>query len=83
MRESRRMARGVGLMIGLNEVDSQHYRDGQGRPWNGRLQACENDARDMAALAKSLGWPDTARGLCPRPPAASSRTKRQRGRHIA
>jgi metacaspase-1 len=43
-------------MIGLNEVDSQHYRDGQGRPWNGKLYACENDARDMASLAEGLGF---------------------------
>jgi metacaspase-1 len=43
-------------MIGLNEVDPQHYRDGDGRPWDGKLDACENDARDMASLAEGLGF---------------------------
>jgi hypothetical protein len=43
-------------MIGLNEVDPQHYRDGDGKPWNGALNACENDARDMATLAEGLGF---------------------------
>jgi hypothetical protein len=43
-------------MIGLNEVDPEHYRDGEGKPWKGELTACENDARDLAALAESLGF---------------------------
>jgi metacaspase-1 len=43
-------------MIGLNEVDPQHYRDGEGKPWNGKLNACENDARAMASLAEQLGF---------------------------
>jgi len=47
-------------MIGLNEVDPQHYRDGDGKPWNGKLSACENDARDMASLAEGLRF-----GVCP------------------
>jgi hypothetical protein len=50
------MARGVGLMIGLNEVDSSHYRDGDGKPWKGTLRACENDARDLAELASTVGF---------------------------
>lgn len=50
------MARGVALHIGLNQVDPNHYRDAQGKPWAGTLAACENDARDMAALAASLGY---------------------------
>jgi hypothetical protein len=51
-----RMARGVALSIGLNEVDSSHYLDGEGKPWKGTLQACENDARDLAALAEGMGF---------------------------
>jgi len=50
------MARGIALNIGLNEVDPNHYRDGKGDPWPGTLAACENDARDMAALAGELGY---------------------------
>jgi metacaspase-1 len=40
------MAKAVSLHIGLNEFDPAHY----GEP--GTLAGCENDARDMAALAK-------------------------------
>ena len=43
-------------MIGLNEVDPRHYRDGDGKPWKGELAACENDARDLASLAQKLGF---------------------------
>jgi hypothetical protein len=43
-------------MIGLNEVDPSHYRDGEGKPWKGTLRACENDARDLAALAQGIGF---------------------------
>jgi hypothetical protein len=43
-------------MIGLNEVDPRHYRDGDGRPWKGELTACENDARDLASFAQNLGF---------------------------
>jgi hypothetical protein len=50
------MARGIALSIGLNEVDPRHYRDEDGRPWEGTLAACENDARDMASLATKLGY---------------------------
>ena len=42
------MAKGYSLHLGLNSVDSQKY-DG----WDGQLNACENDAKDMAAIAKS------------------------------
>ncbi len=45
-------------MLGLNEVDPEHYRDGNGKPWNGKLDACENDARDMASLAEGLRFGD-------------------------
>lgn len=41
---------GKGLQLGLNAVDPRHY-DG----WDGSLKACENDARDMSALASQQG----------------------------
>ncbi|MCQ0025040.1 caspase family protein [Streptomyces somaliensis DSM 40738] len=47
-------ATGLSLHIGLNTVDPDRY-DG----WDGRLLACENDARDMAALARDSGYADT------------------------
>jgi len=50
------MPTGIAITIGLNEVDPNHYVDGQGNPWSGRLNACENDARDLGELAKSLGF---------------------------
>jgi uncharacterized caspase-like protein len=43
-------ARGLALNIGLNSVGAAHYEG-----WTGPLAACEFDARDMAALAKSRG----------------------------
>jgi metacaspase-1 len=42
--------KGIGLHIGLNTVDPKHYEG-----WDGPLAACENDAHDMAALAKAQG----------------------------
>jgi hypothetical protein len=42
--------KGIGLHIGLNTVDPKQYEG-----WDGPLAACENDANDMAALAKSRG----------------------------
>lgn len=50
------MARGISVHIGLNEVDPNHYRDGNGDPWKGELAACENDARSMAKLAGEQGF---------------------------
>jgi hypothetical protein len=47
----------VSLHIGLNSVDSTHY-DG----WDGQLTACEFDANDMCAIAKSLDY-DEAKTL--------------------
>ncbi|MFV2120799.1 caspase family protein [Streptomyces sp. Act-28] len=47
-------ATGLSLHIGLDTVDPTRY-DG----WDGRLLACENDARDMAALARDTGHADT------------------------
>lgn len=46
------MPKGFSLHLGLNQVNPAHYQDGDGRPWDGALNACEADARDMEALAK-------------------------------
>ncbi|WP_327265599.1 caspase family protein [Streptomyces sp. NBC_01232] len=48
------MPTGLSLHIGLNKVDPAAY-DG----WDGKLLACENDARDMAAVARAGGFDDT------------------------
>ncbi len=42
------------LHIGLNEVSAAHYEG-----WSGPLAACEFDAHDMAALARSQGMKAT------------------------
>ena len=42
------MANGIALTIGLNAVDPKHYAG-----WSGELTACEDDAKDMANIAKS------------------------------
>jgi len=42
------MPKGMSLHLGLNEVDPKHYGG-----WRGTLMACEADAEDMAAIAKS------------------------------
>lgn len=55
MATSTRSARkGLGLHLGLNFVDPRHYGG-----WDGELRACENDANDMAALAKTRGIQST------------------------
>ena len=41
------MAQGVSIHIGLNHVDPKHYQG-----WDGALNACVADAKDMCALAK-------------------------------
>ena len=48
------MAKGMSLSIGLNAVDPKHYGD-----WSGELNACEADAAEMSALAKSRGFRPT------------------------
>ena len=53
------MAKGLSLHIGLNYVNSNHYKDENGQPWNGHLNACENDARSMQQLANSQGFEST------------------------
>ena len=45
------MAKGISLHIGLNFVDPDHYAG-----WDGKLMACENDARDMEKIASSVGY---------------------------
>jgi hypothetical protein len=53
-RERTDMARGYSLHLGLNSVDPIHYGG-----WDGKLNACENDAKDMAAIAKALRYAQT------------------------
>lgn len=45
------MATGKSLHIGLNFLDPNHYSG-----WDGQLNACENDAKDMEAIASSQGF---------------------------
>lgn len=45
------MTKGIALTIGLNAVDPAHYGG-----WSGDLVACENDANDMANIAKTQGF---------------------------
>lgn len=45
------MARGMTVNIGLNSVDPAHYGG-----WDGKLNACEADAKDMHELATKLGF---------------------------
>src|SRR5262245_2947913 len=42
------MSKGISVHVGLNEVNPDHY-DG----WVGKLDACEYDAKDMAAIARA------------------------------
>src|SRR5687768_3828393 len=46
--------KGIGIHIGLNSLDPDHYEG-----WTGDLSACEFDAKDMAAIAKSAGMTST------------------------
>lgn len=48
------MAKGISLHLGLNKVNPKHYGG-----WDGALAACEFDAKDMRALAKSRGFQPT------------------------
>ncbi|OKJ66001.1 caspase family protein [Streptomyces sp. CB02261] len=48
------MATGLALHIGLNRVDPDRYEG-----WDGALVACENDARDMARIARAAGFEST------------------------
>lgn len=53
------MSKGISLHLGLNTVDSKHYKDANDKPWDGRLDACENDARAMQHLADTQGFSST------------------------
>jgi hypothetical protein len=44
-------AENMAIAIGLNSVDPESYAG-----WNGPLQACENDAKDMAHIAETQGY---------------------------
>lgn len=48
------MANGRSLHIGLNGVDASQYEG-----WDGTLNACEADARDMKAIADAKGFKST------------------------
>lgn len=48
------MANGRSLHIGLNGVDASQYEG-----WDGTLNACEADARDMKAIADAKGFQST------------------------
>lgn len=48
------MEKGISLHIGLNYVDPNHYSG-----WDGKLNAAEYDANDMALIAKSQGLQPT------------------------
>jgi len=50
------MSKGISIHIGLNYLNSSHYIDGRGKPWNGDLKACEKDARSMQTLAEKQGF---------------------------
>jgi hypothetical protein len=45
------MAKGISIHLGLNSVDPAHYNG-----WDGRLNACEQDAKDMQAIAEGKGF---------------------------
>jgi metacaspase-1 len=48
------VATGISLHIGLNSVDTTHYRG-----WDGKLRGCEQDAHDMQHVADGLGYSST------------------------
>jgi hypothetical protein len=62
---------GASLHIGLNAVDPKHYSG-----WDGQLTACEFDANDMQALAKSQGFTKVTKRL-----TKSGDTQSGPGRH--
>src|SRR5262245_30330397 len=53
-RVSTRKAAGLAVHVGLNAVDPDHYAG-----WSGPLNACEQDAKDMAEIAKKDGMKST------------------------
>ena len=47
-------SKGISIHLGLNAVDPAHYGG-----WNGKLTACEFDAKDMKAIAEARGFDST------------------------
>ena len=58
---------GASLHIGLNAVDPKQYSG-----WDGQLTACEFDANDMQALAKTQGFTKVTKRLTKGRPAVGS-----------
>jgi metacaspase-1 len=48
------MAKGKSIHLGLNSVDPAHYNG-----WDGQLNACEQDAKDMQRIAEAKGFEST------------------------
>ena len=46
--------KGAALHLGLNHVDPDHYQG-----WDGELAGCQNDARDLQAIAAAAGFETT------------------------
>jgi hypothetical protein len=46
--------KGAALHLGLNHVDPDHYQG-----WDGELAGCQNDARDLQAIAEAAGFETT------------------------
>src|SRR5262249_44739810 len=46
--------RNIAIHMGLNSVDATHYNG-----WLGTRSACENDARDMSAIARTYQFETT------------------------
>jgi hypothetical protein len=59
--KGRLMPVGASIHIGLNAVDPKHYSG-----WDGQLTACEFDANDMQALAKTQGFTKVTKRLTKR-----------------
>jgi hypothetical protein len=75
-------SKGLSLHIGLNAVSPAAYGG-----WSGDLAACEFDAKDMAAIAKSRGMKSTVlltkKEHAPRPWRPCARPPRHCGKAIS
>ena len=70
--------KGTALHIGLNHVDPDHYQG-----WDGELQGCQNDARDLQTIATGAGFdttPPDRRASIGRSGAGRDRQGRERAR---
>src|SRR4051812_20909928 len=54
VKRSARTPKAVSVHLGLNAVSAKHYEG-----WSGELTACEFDAHDMAAIARTAGMKST------------------------